>query len=205
MNHVKISQGSRLGDNIFFEGYNYIGIDTILSDAFIGKGAYIGERCSIHGVKIGRFTCIGPNVVTAIGRHPTKNWISIHPAFFSTKQQAGFTFVEKDSFEEIKWIDESRRIAVSIGNDVWVGASSTICDGVKIGNGAIIGANSLVIQDIPPFAIAVGSPAKVIKYRFTEDEVLELQKSRWWDRSDKWLRDNHDLFKDISNIRKFTL
>ncbi|MDR0903370.1 MAG: CatB-related O-acetyltransferase [Ruminococcus sp.] len=68
-----------------------------------------------------------------------------------------------------------------IQNDVWIGFGATIMGGVKIGNGAVIAANSHVVKDVPPYAIVGGNPAKVIKYRFTEDQIKELQKIAWWD------------------------
>lgn len=67
-----------------------------------------------------------------------------------------------------------------IGHDVWIGVDSIIRRGVKIGNGAIIGANSFVNEDIPSFAIAVGNPAKVIKYRFDQTQISKIEKSLWW-------------------------
>ena len=70
---------------------------------------------------------------------------------------------------------------IVIGNDVWIGQNVTIMPGVKIGNGAIIGANSTVGSDIPDYAIAVGNPCKVFKYRFNKKIINELNKIKWWD------------------------
>lgn len=70
---------------------------------------------------------------------------------------------------------------IVIGNDVWVGQNVTIMPGVKIGNGAIIGANSTVGSDIPDYAIAVGNPCKVVKYRFNRKIINELNRIKWWD------------------------
>ncbi|USD42791.1 CatB-related O-acetyltransferase [Vibrio sp. SCSIO 43135] len=68
-----------------------------------------------------------------------------------------------------------------IGNDVWVGYDVTIMPGVTIGDGAIIGAKSVVSGDIPPYSIAVGNPAKVVKFRFDEEQQATLKKLAWWD------------------------
>ena len=70
-----------------------------------------------------------------------------------------------------------------VGNDVWIGQNVTVLPGVHIGDGAIIGLNSTVASDIPPYAVAVGDPARVIRYRFDEETVAFLEKLRWWDRS----------------------
>lgn len=64
---------------------------------------------------------------------------------------------------------------------MWIGHGSKILSGVSIGDGAIIGANSLVVKDIPPYAVAVGSPAEVIKYRFDEETIEKLLEIKWWD------------------------
>ena len=64
-----------------------------------------------------------------------------------------------------------------IGNDVWIGAQTVVRQGVKIGDGAVIGANSFVNKDVPPYAIAFGSPAKVYKYRFEEDQIKKIKES----------------------------
>ena len=70
---------------------------------------------------------------------------------------------------------------VVIGNDVWIGKAATILSGVTIGDGAVIGACAVVAQDIPPYAVAVGNPARVVKYRFTPGVIERLLVVRWWD------------------------
>ena len=69
---------------------------------------------------------------------------------------------------------------IIIGNDVWIGANATIMGGIRIGNGAVIGAGAVVAKNIPPYAIAVGNPARIIKYRFDKDTVTRLQRIKWW-------------------------
>ena len=76
---------------------------------------------------------------------------------------------------------------IEIGNDVWIGFGVTILDGVTIGDGAIVGAQSVVTKSIPPYAVAIGNPAKVIRYRFGEDDVKQLLKSKWWENSDDYI------------------
>lgn len=66
-------------------------------------------------------------------------------------------------------------------NDVWIGANVTILDGITIGNGSVIAAGSIVVKDVPPYAIVGGNPAKVIKYRFSQDIIDELEGIHFWD------------------------
>ena len=71
---------------------------------------------------------------------------------------------------------------VHIGNDVWIAAGTIIAQGITIGNGAVIGANSFVNKDVPPYAIVVGTPARILKYRFSDELIAELQKTEFWDK-----------------------
>lgn len=96
-----------------------------------------------------------------------------------------YIFQFNDKIEMLKELGTPRTFEVIkeepiIGNDVWVGANVIIARGVKIGDGAIIGANSLVINDVPPYAIVGGSPAKVLKYRFSEEIIQDLLALQWW-------------------------
>ncbi len=70
---------------------------------------------------------------------------------------------------------------VTIGNDVWIGTNSLVLSGTTIGDGAVIGAGSVVRGRIPPYAIAVGSPCRVVMHRFKPDVISSLLALRWWD------------------------
>ncbi len=73
-------------------------------------------------------------------------------------------------------------------------------DGVKIGDGAIVAANALVVKDVEPYTIVGGVPAKVIKKRFSEEETAFLTEFRWWDRPEAWIRENAHLFKNVKHF-----
>ena len=100
--------------------------------------------------------------------------------FYSTMKQNGMTLSAKDKVEERK--------GITIGNDVFIGANVTILDGITIGDGAIIGAGAVVSKDIPPYAIAVGCPVKILRYRFDEDTRRKLLDIKWWDFSEEQLQ-----------------
>lgn len=70
---------------------------------------------------------------------------------------------------------------IIIKNDVWIGANCTIRDGITVGNGAVIAAGSIVVKDVPPYAIVGGNPAKVIKYRFSQDLIDDIEKIQFWE------------------------
>jgi acetyltransferase-like isoleucine patch superfamily enzyme len=80
---------------------------------------------------------------------------------------------------------------IIVGNDVWIGAKSTIMSGIKIGHGAVVAAGALVTKDVEPYSIVGGNPAKFIKYRFTQEQIEKLLEIKWW-------------YWDDDKINKFT-
>ena len=89
-----------------------------------------------------------------------------------------------------------------IGNDVWIGQNVTIMPGVKVGDGCIIGANAVVAKDIPPYSIAAGNPANVVKRRFDSNTIERLLKLKWWDMPIETIEKNYELLQD-KNIELF--
>lgn len=157
-----------------------------MSEVTVGYGTYIAPYSNIHNTTIGKFCSVGPNLFCGYGIHPL-NGISTAPMFYSTKKQNGMTLSIEDKVEERK--------PIIIGNDVFVGANVTVLDGVSIGDGAVIGAGAVVTKDIPPYAIALGVPAKVVKFRFDEIVIKKMLEIKWWDWSEERLKEvEHDFF-----------
>ncbi len=178
------------------EGYNRIFEGAEIRDSNIGFGTYIGKRSFLPYTKLGKFCTIGPDVKLVRGKHPSKVFVSIHPAFYSIRKQAGFTFTNENLFDEFT----KGRYSVEIGNDVWIGANVMIIEGVKIGDGAIIGSGAVVSKDIEPYSINVGNPIKPLGYRFDESVIKKLIKIQWWNKDIEWLIKN---VKSFSNIETF--
>lgn len=162
-----------------------------LHNVQLGDYSYIAKNSNISNTTIGKFCSIGPNVCCGLGKHPT-NGISTSPMFYSTKCQNGTTLCTEDKYEECQ--------PIIIGNDVFIGANVTILDGVTIADGAIIGAGAVVTNNIPPYAIAVGVPAKIIKYRFSPEKIKDLLNSKWWNVSETKLR---QIFKNNFEVDTF--
>jgi len=197
---VIIDSGAIFSHRTVFEGRSRIHRNTVVSDSFIGVGTYIAPNSKLIKTKIGRFCSIGSNVQSYIGRHPATEYVSTHPAFFSTKKQAGFTFVCEDRFEEHRYLDQGRRYVVEIGCDVWIGNNVMIMDGVRIGDGAVIGAGAVVTRDIEPYSIVGGIPAKIIKYRFDKQTIGRLLEFKWWEKGYDWAAQNAELFSDVKKF-----
>lgn len=180
-----------------FGKYNRICANSMLNQASLGDMSYVGERSRLSRVAVGKFTCIGPEVIIGLGEHPTKKFVSIHPAFFSSNIRSQRTFCTNSVFSEFS--------DISIGNDVWIGARALILDGVSVGDGAIVAAGAVVTKNVPPYAIVGGVPARVIRFRFDDAQIEQLLELAWWDRDISWLSQNCQLFQDvdrfISNFR----
>lgn len=192
-NNLKLT-GCSIANGCSFGKYNTVYDKTLLSGVSLGDFTYISHDCQFSNTKLGKFCSVGPYVVCGLGNHPTEKFVSTHPIFFSTKEQAQITFSDKDYFSEDNPIE--------IGNDVWICARSIILDGVKIGDGAIIAAGSVVNKDVPPYAIMGGVPAKLIRYRFDENTIMKLLKIKWWNKDHSWLKKNFRLFHDVKALIK---
>ncbi|GAA3621202.1 DapH/DapD/GlmU-related protein [Flavivirga jejuensis] len=162
-----------------------------LSDTIIGNYTYISEKSIINNTVIGKFCSIGTNFMAGRGVHPT-NSVSTHPMFYSVANQNGMTLSKDDKIKEF--------LPITIGNDVFIGMNVTVLDGITIGDGAIIGAGAVVSKDIPPYAIAVGNPVKVIKYRFEDAIITKLLEIKWWNFNDENL---YLIEKNFFEIEEF--
>jgi acetyltransferase-like isoleucine patch superfamily enzyme len=185
-----------------FEKNCAVGNNCQVTNTEVGKYSYITEGARISHAKIGKFCSIGPNLRVGMATHPIKKFVSTSPMFHSKYTNLNVSFVKKNEITTHKYIDKKKLFFIEIENDVWIGANVTIMDGVKIGSGAVIGANSLVTKNIPPYAVAVGMPAKIINYRFNKSEIRKLLNLEWWNRDDEWLIHKINLFKDVKKFLK---
>ena len=111
-----------------------------------------------------------------IANHPI-SFVSNHLGFYKTSNKYIYLAHTNIEIKEQK-LCESKR-TVNIGNDVWIGNNVTIMAGINIGDGAVIGACTLVTKDVPLYAIVGGVPAKIIKYRFSEEIIVKLLEIKW--------------------------
>lgn len=149
--------------------------------------------------RIGSFCSFGYNTAVV---QPHYMGVTTHQFLFSSWRYPAFhEKLPHDKQEKIfdEFIAAKKTV---IGNDVWTGRNVSIQAGVRIGNGAVIGTGAVVTHDIPDYAIAVGVPAKVIKYRFTDEQIAALNEIKWWDWDDDTIAARYDDFLDIDTFIK---
>lgn len=196
--NVTFMPESDIGSSSEFEGLNKIGINSWF-EGKMGYGSYVGNNCIIKG-KIGRFCSIGHNVTVLTGTHPAHCFVSTNPLFYSLGKQNGATWVKQQKFQETIYADLEHRFGIIIGNDVWIGYNATIMGGVNVGDGAIVAAGALVKDDIKPYSIVAGQPAKEIGKRFSDDQIAWLIDYQWWNKPIDWIRDNAELFDNVDSF-----
>ena len=168
----------------------------------VGKYTYGHENIKIMSwgsdskLIIGSFCSIADKVKIFLDGNHRIDWITTFP----------FTHIHQDIFKLDNKTDHPKSNGdVIIGNDVWIGHESTIMSGVKIGDGAVIAANSVVVKDVEPYTIVGGNPAKVIKKRFSDDIINNLLELKWWDWSNEKINENLNIlcsnnFDKLKNI-----
>ena len=155
-----------------------------------------GEGSKLH---VGSFCSIADNVEIFLGGNHRTDWVTTYP----------FGHINQDTF---KWHGQghpSTKGDIHIGNDVWLGSQCTIMSGVKIGNGAVVAAKAVVHKDVPDYCVVAGNPAKIIKKRFTDLQIEQLNKSAWWDLPDDRIQElipllcSENIDEFISKALKF--
>lgn len=177
-----------------------IGASCNIYNISMGRYSYVGHDSQITDTKIGAFCSISDHVYIGGPEHPM-NWVSTSPVFHNVKHNSG----PAKRFAKFELLPP--KITV-IGNDVWIGHNVTIKQGVTVGDGAVVGSNALVTKDVPPYAVVGGIPTKVLKYRFDEETIALLLRSKWWELDDEKLSKYAHLIKDprpfIESISKDT-
>lgn len=158
--------------------------------SIVGRYSYVADRCWIIKAEIGNFCSIASNVMIGGGSHPV-NFVSTSPVFYSKQNVLNKCFAEVQFPEYVKTV---------IGNDVWIGSNAFVKGGITIGNGAIIGAHSVVTKDVEPYSIVAGNPARVIRKRFDDHVIRELEATKWWEYSDEKLQQKAAHFQNVKDF-----
>lgn len=146
-------------------------------DVTVGKYSGMNESGFFARGRMGAYCAIGARCAINPFNHPT-DWLSINEF-----QYHPLSFDWVSEYRDLKRLSRTPDmfLPVMIGNDVWMGHNVNIMGGVHVGDGAVIGAGSVVTKDVPPYAIAVGVPATIKRFRFSEKIVERLLQSKWWE------------------------
>lgn len=146
---------------------------VIERNSSIGNYSYINARSTIwSGTEIGRYCSISSGCSIGAPRH-NMEWLTTMPL--------------EDIGEHPKYCENKIQRTI-ISNDVWIGANAVIKAGLHIGNGAVIGAGAVVTKDVPDYAIVAGVPAKIIRYRFDQEQIHKLLDTKWWELEPETIR-----------------
>ena len=155
---------------LFYSKFGFVGKNTnidksikgTLNNVYVGHNSYVGSNsffnCLLAKVIVGNYVCIADDVVFVTGNHKTN---VLGEYIINNKKTSNDADLDRD---------------IVIEDDVWVGTRAIILKGVRIGKGSIVGAGSVVTKDVPPYSVVGGNPAKVIKKRFTDEEIIEHEK-----------------------------
>jgi acetyltransferase-like isoleucine patch superfamily enzyme len=189
--HVGIGRDCNVAGSSFGR-HVALGDDVTVLTSVIGDYSYVGPRTVICHTSIGKFCSLAADVSLGTGTHPSRDFVSSHPIFYLRRPSAGWTFADTDYRQEFQ--------PTQVGNDVWIGLRASIRDGIRIGNGAIVGAGAVVVGDLEPYGVYVGVPARLVRHRFTAAQIEFLERFKWWDRDEAWMRANFRGFHDIERF-----
>lgn len=175
-------QTGKLADGSRIEGPTSI-ICSVSPGAFIDIGAFCNlSGGTINNVRFGRYCSVASGVVIGTHEHPT-DWLTTSRAAYFPQVNGWRELVAPDRTNEIR--SGLRPFKGScpiteIGDDVWIGQGAFVKSGVTIGTGSIIGARAIVLRDVPPYSIVVGTPGRVVRSRFPAATVERLLAVQWW-------------------------
>ncbi len=173
-------RNSVIGDN------SLVADDVVLRDSVLDKYVEIQRRGYINSSNVGFGTYTGLNTVVHfadIGKYCGISWgcSIVGLAWHDYQNLSSYPKSRWKRIFDVEIGTETDKSHIKLGNDVWMGCNSVVLNGLEIGDGAVIGAGSVVTKDVPPYAVVAGNPAKIIKMRFSDEIIETLLKIKWWD------------------------
>ncbi len=191
--NVKCASGARIDSCDEFESGVSLHTAAAVFGTRVGRWTYFGEHSLVIYSDVGAFCSIAPHVVIGGGVHPTDR-VATSPIFYSAERNSWGPFPGALRLHE-------ELPKTHIGNDVWIGHSAVVLPGVRVGDGAVIGAGAVVTRDVGPYAIVAGIPARILRSRFDPEDVDWLLGLRWWNWPDARLKELRPQFSSVASLR----
>lgn len=162
-------------------------LDTYITEIEIQSGLNFDKERRGHCLQLGKYNSLAEEITMLINLDHDYKGVTQGAATFLSDENIPYRI--------------NRKCQILIQNDVWIGHGATILGGVTIHNGAVVAANAVVTKDVPPYAIVAGNPAKIIKYRFEQDQIEKLLKIAWWN----WNEEKLNKYKKdfVGDIQQF--
>lgn len=180
-------------NNVHLGKYTEIKAHSILEDTSMGDYSYCAGYNQIYAAEIGKFCSIASFVRINPGNHPCYSRAAQH---HFTYRCSLFGFGEDDE----RFFQERMNKVVTLGHDVWLGHNVTVMPGVTIGNGAVVGSAAVVTQDVEPYSVVAGVPARKIRMRFSDLVIRGIESTRWWDWDHDTIRERLADFSDVQGF-----
>lgn len=174
-------------NNSELKEYTEVGHFNRFENVYLGPFSYTGEYCILQNTKVLNYVNIAAMVRIGATDHPLQR-VTLHHFTYRRKM---FGLSDED---DDKFFEERISRVTTIGNDAWIGHGAIIKHSVTIGNGAVVGAGAVVTKDVPDYAIVVGNPARIIRYRFNENQIKSLNKIKWWNWDYETIKERFDDF-----------
>lgn len=191
---VEFGPGARFDTCCRFAPHVALGAGASVFGSRVGRWTYFGDHSLSIYTDIGSFCSIAAHAVIGGGKHPTRDYVTTSPIFYSGRDNPWGSF--EGSMEIGSELPKTH-----IGNDVWIGHSAVILPGITVGHGAIVGAGAVVTRNVGPYEIVAGVPARVMRSRFDPDGVAWLLSVAWWEWSDERLLELRPKFGNIEALR----
>lgn len=169
---------------------NHFGLGTILYETNWGKYSGCNANCNIAFSSIGNYCSIAKNVIIGGRNHLYRNFTSSDLIYLNTKEH----HIQMQNLSRFNPL-------VIIGHDVWIGNNVIINSNITVGTGSVIAAGSVITKDIKPYSIVGGNPGKLIKFRFDEETIRDLKKSKWFDLDLKNLLNYREKLENLVNFQ----
>jgi len=205
---IKVLVAKTIYKNNSIVDYHLVSLSANINNCSLDREVRVSKKAEISYIKIGYLSSIGRYskiIHSEIGKYCAISWDTTinaisHPYNHLTISAFPYVPYVGNFVNERK--QEHKKVIIK--NDVWIGANSVIMPGITIGNGAIIGASSVVTKDVPDYAIVAGVPAKILKYRFSEDIIKRLLILKWWDLDPKLIKKHIELWGGEFNCDSLT-